>query len=179
LVTGCVVVHDHSQQPPPPPPFHPPPPTISVDTYRIAPGAVTVVDTSRPGYGITANIGNSYRAVWTGNTSLGYNEFRGYIYTPGTFTSVTPGCSDGSCALSTGDTISSVSAVAGGGQQIDFDTIASDGNLDGLDFTVDIEPVEFYMEVQGVADPTLVFFTSTDTGVVSNPAHLPFALTTQ
>jgi hypothetical protein len=173
---GCVV-HDRT---PPPPPYNPPPPSpsASVPTYRILPGAVTVVDASQPGYGLTANVGGSYRAVWTGNDASHYSEFRGYIYTPRQFVTVYPGCVDNSCALESGDSMNVVNSP-GGGQEIDFDTIALD-RLDGVDFTVpsDSDPVEFYLEVQGQPIPTLVFFTSTDTGAVSNPASLPFALVT-
>jgi hypothetical protein len=179
LASGCIVARDDT---PPPPVYTPPPPApaASVPVYRIQPGAATVVDASNPGYAITANVGGSFRMVWTGNSGGSFSEFRGYAYTPGSFLSVTPGCSDGSCALERGDSVSGPQAVAGGGEQVVFDTFAADG-LDGFDFTVDVagEPVEIYGEVQGSPVPSLVFFTSADTGVVSNPASLPFALTTQ
>ena len=61
------------------------------------------------------------------------------------------------------DIINPPTAVAGGGEQITFDTIATDG-LDGLDFGVDLEPVEFDLRIDGTAYPSLVFFPSSDAG---------------
>jgi hypothetical protein len=160
------------------PVFNPPLPTANTPIYGIAVNTPTVlVDASQPGYAITANVGNSYRAVWTGNAT--FSAFRGYIIAQSSFTSVTIGCSDGSCPLESGDVITRPYNSAGGGQRIDFDTLAADG-LDGLDFTLDsADQVYFYMEVNDTYRPDLVYFTSSDVaGQVSNPASMPFALTT-
>jgi hypothetical protein len=170
---GCVVVEDNPPPPPPPPPPGPP-------TYRILPGASTIVAAgSQPGFGITANLGGSYRAVWTGEwTGTTYNNFTGVIYTPGSFTAIYPGCSSGECPLELGDNVSAASNVVGGGQQFTFDTLASAG-IDGVDFVVTLEPVEFDLRIENAYYPNLVFFTNTDTGAVSNPTEIPFDLTTR
>jgi hypothetical protein len=172
LAGGCVVVQDNNP-PPPPPPSGPP-------TYRILPGAATVIAAgSNPGYGITASLGGSYRAAWTGEGSgITYNNFTGTIFTPGSFISITPGCSDGSCALESTDYVYNPTNVVGGGQQFQFDTVASLG-VDGVDFVVSLEPVEFDLLIDGQRYPSLVFFTNTDTGAVSSPTEIPFDLTTR
>jgi hypothetical protein len=173
---GCIVVHDNgggggaggggggggSGGPP---------------VYRILPGAGTVVAVgSQPGYGITANTGGSYRAVWTGSSAQSYTHFTGTIYTPGSFTAFQPGCG-GYCPDESSDIIYQPAPVAGGGSQISFDTYALDG-LDGLDFGVSLEPVEFTLLIEGAAYPSLVFFTSGDTGQTASPGAMPFDLTT-
>lgn len=173
---GCVVVHDN---PPPPhqqPPPTTPPPATTIPTYGIDPGASTIVlPGQQAGYGITANVGGSYRVVWTGDTPTAYTNFTGYIYTPGHFTVVNPGCG-GQCPIEANDYIYAPVAVQGGGEEIDFDTVATDG-LDGLDFGTDAEPVTLDLLIDGVRYPQLVFFTSG--GVTSAPSTIPFALTTQ
>lgn len=146
--------------------------------YTIAPGASTVVfPGQQAGYGITANTGGSYRAVWTGQAPTAYNEFTGSVYTPGHFVSVSPGCGDNSCPLENGDVVNAPAAVSGGGEIITFDTFASDG-LDGLDFVVssDGEPVELDLHIDGQLYPQLVFFPASD-GTISSPSSIPFDLT--
>jgi hypothetical protein len=146
--------------------------------YGIQAGASTVVAlNSDPGYGITANTGGSYRAVWTGSSAQQYTHFTGSIYTPGVFTAFNPGCEQGYCALENSDFVDTPVNVSGGGQQITFDTYALDG-LDGLDFGVSAEPVEFTLLIEGAGYPSLVFFTSSDTGAVVSPGAIPFDLTT-
>ena len=174
---GCVVVHDNGGgggggvgggggggpvQPP---------------TYHIDPNASTTVSPgTQAGYGITANFGGSYRMVWTGDSQISgqYSEFRGTIYTPGTFTAFDPGCGGG-CPDEPNDVINPPEAVVGGGEQITFDTIATDG-LDGLDFGVDLEPVTFDIQIDNDYHPELVLFPSG--GVLSSPSVIPFGLTT-
>jgi hypothetical protein len=171
---GCVVVHDNGGGggggggagggggPP---------------SYRILNGANTVVALgSQPGYGIGSNTGGSYRAVWTGSSAQNYTHFTGNIYTPGTFTAFIPGCDQNICALENGDSVDAPTAVAGGGEQITFDTYALDG-LDGVDFGVSLEPVEFTLLIETVDYPNLVYFTNADTGATDSPAAIPFDLT--
>jgi hypothetical protein len=146
--------------------------------YRVQPGASTVIVAgTQPGYGITASLGGTYRAVWTGQGPHAYNNFTGTIYTPGHFTDVTPGCSGNACPVEANDIFNAPFAVAGGGEQFTFDTVASTG-IDGVDFTIDLEPVEFDLVIDGVRYPDLVFFTNTDTGSVVSPSTIPFDLTT-
>jgi hypothetical protein len=154
-----------------------PPSPIGATVYTILPGAGTLVGGDQPGMGVTvASDASEWRAVWTGNSALDYTDFRGYIYTAGTFTSVTPGCSDGSCALEAGDILAAPVAYPDGGQWITFDTQALDG-FDGLDFSVDSQPVAFYLEVQYQAAPALVYFTD-GTNLAASPTALPFGLET-
>jgi hypothetical protein len=163
LCGGCVV---HETNPPPP---------VGPPVYHIDPGASTVVfPGSQAGYGITANLGGSYRAVWTGESPVRYNNFRGTIFTPGTFTFIDPGCG-GVCPVESSD-LFQTGPVAGGGEQIIFDTVATTG-LDGVDFVVDAEPVEFDLKIDGGRYPDLVFFPSG--GAIVSPETMPFDLTTR
>lgn len=146
--------------------------------YRIAPGFGTVVQPGvEPGYGITANVGRSYRIVWTGQGG-GYNRFYGSVWTQGQFTAVVPGCNGQSCPLEQQDFISQVTPVAGG-QRLDFDALASSG-IDGFDFVISSDPAWFDVFIDGQRYPTLIFFPATDNGgAVSNVATIPFGLTVQ
>lgn len=149
--------------------------------YRIAPGVGTVVEPGfQAGYGIAANLGGSYRLIWTGdsNQSGTYREFFGSVYTPGNFLQVVRGCNGNVCALERADILSSP-VVTSGGQRIDFDAFAYD-NLDGFDFVVDAEPVYFDLYIDGQRYPQLVFFPATDRGgQISSVDGFPFGLTTQ
>jgi hypothetical protein len=147
---------------------------------RIAPGAGTIVQPGvQAGYGITANVGGNYRAVWTGDASASasYREFSGSIYTAGQFTSFTPGCARNACPLESGDVVSAP-VLTGNGSRIDFDTIATTG-IDGLDFSVSVEPVYFNLYIDGVPYPNLVSFTDGSTGQNASAPGMPFGLTTQ
>jgi hypothetical protein len=155
-----------------------PPNTGGAPVYPIDAGAAIAIQPgTQAGYGITANVGNSYRIIWTGdgNTSAQYREFYGSVWTSGAFATVTPGCSDGSCPLGSGDYISQPYAIAGG-ERVDFDTFAI-SNIEGFDFTVTTEPVYFDLYIDGQHYPDLVFFSSG--GIVSSTASFPFGLTTQ
>jgi hypothetical protein len=153
----------------------------AADIYRITPGAATVVDPGfQAGYGITANLGGSYRLVWTGdsNASGTYREFFGSVYTPGRFVQVVRSCNSNVCPLERADLLSSPVATTGG-QRVDFDAFAYD-SLDGFDFVVDAEPVYFDLFIDGQRYPQLVFFPATDLGgQIANVAGFPFGLTTQ
>jgi hypothetical protein len=168
LIAGCHSNNRGHYNPPPPPP------PSGIVPFGIDAGAPTVVDATNPGYGIAANVGGSYRTVWTGNAG-GYNHFYGYIYSASGFGSVTPGCVDGSCRLESEDYLAVVN-YSGGGQYIEFDTYAADG-FDGVDFTTPADPVEFDLYIDGAQYPQLVYFTSN--GVVSNTDTFPFTLAIQ
>jgi hypothetical protein len=151
----------------------------SLAVYQIDSGAGVVVQPgTQAGYGITANLGGSYRLVWTGDgTQSGqYREFYGSVWTPGTFSSLTPGCAGQSCPLMPGDYVSPQPQQLAGGQRIDFDAAQANG-LSGIDFTITLEPVYFDLYVDGTEQPTLVFFSSG--GVQVGPAAVPFGLRTQ
>lgn len=156
------------------------PPQTTV-VYGIQPGASTVVQPGvQAGYGITANVGGSYRLVWTGDisTSGTYREFWGSVWTRGSFSNLVRGCNGSVCPLEQGDLVSNPVAVAGG-QRIDFDSFSSD-NLDGFDFVVSAEPVYFDLYIDGVRYPNLVFFPASALGgQIANVGVIPFGLTTQ
>lgn len=152
----------------------------STPVYAIARGLG--IDGVRPGYDLgyflTANTGNSFRVVWSGDAagSRSYRNFTGSIWTPGNFTALSPGCVDGSCALESEDYVSEP-YVSGAGSRIDFDTLNGNG-IDGVDFVVDALPVYFQLNIDGYANPMLVFFPATDNGgQVSNVGDIPFGLT--
>lgn len=151
-----------------------------VPVYRITPGAGTIVQPGvQAGFGASANVGGSYRLVWTGegNTTGAYSRFWGAVYTSGRFNSITPGCG-GYCTLQ-GDDWVSVGQDASGGQRVDFDSVTA-GGINGFDFTVDREPVYFDLFIDGRHEPALFFFPATDNGgAISSVAAIPFGLTTQ
>jgi len=147
----------------------------SADVWQIdIAGGVLLQPGVQAGFGITANTGSSFRLVWTGDagTSASYHNFYGSVYTAGSFTSVTPGCAGNTCPLESGDYVSSAYNIAGG-QELDFDTIATTG-IDGFDFVVDTEPVYFDLYIDGVRYPNLVYFSSG--GAQAAPTSEPFGL---
>jgi hypothetical protein len=150
-----------------------------VVVFHIDPGAGIVVQPGvQAGYGITANLGGLYRLVWTGDgTQSGqYREFYGSVWTPGAFSTLTPGCVGQACPLMAGDYVSPQPQQLAGGQRIDFDAAQANG-LSGIDFSVTLEPVYFDLYIDGTQQPALVFFSSG--GVQSGPTALPFGLVTQ
>jgi|SRR5579871_6080203 len=155
----------------------PDPNTLTV--YRIAPGqSAALMPGSVAGYAITANLGGSYRIVWTGDDGQSgtWREFWGTVWTPGHFSNLVPGCSDGSCALENGDYVSSIMDVPGG-QAINWDTFAASG-IDGFDFVTDLEPVIFDFFIDGARYTDRVYFFSTDNNQISHVGVFPFGLTT-
>jgi hypothetical protein len=157
-------------------------PPQDTEIYRIQTGAGTIISPGQQaGYGITANVGGSYRLVWTGDaqSSGAYREFRGAVSTPGGFLQVTPGCAQGSCQLEADDVVANPVAIRGGGQAISFDAFTTVG-IDGFDFVVDTEPVYFDLFIDGQRYPNLIFFPSRDLGgELANVRGFPFGLTTQ
>lgn len=147
--------------------------------YRILPGAGTIVQPGvEAGYGITANLGGSYRLVWTGDTATSgeYRNFYGSVWTPGTFSSIVGGCNSNVCPLESDDVVAAPVSVSGG-QRIDFDAMTASG-VDGFDFVVSLEPVYFDLHIDGRRYPDLVFFPATDNGgAISSVAAIPFGLT--
>lgn len=146
---------------------------------RILPGAGTIIQPGiQAGYGITASLGSTFRIVWTGDAAASgsYRSFTGSIYTLGNFLTLIPGCG-GECPLEGGDYISAPLATPGG-TRIDFNTVTSIG-LDGLDFSVDVEPVYFDLLIDGLRYPSLVFFTETTTQAIASAPAIPFGLTTR
>jgi hypothetical protein len=158
-------------------------PVPTADVYLIDAGAgLVIAPGQQAGYGITVAVGGgSFRLVWTGdgNVTDQYHEFYGSVYTDGTISSVTPGCS-GACSFNSSDYLSAVYAVTGG-TRVDFDAF-NVNDLEGIDFTVtggangNGEPVYFDLYVDGQPHPELVFFASG--GQTSNAASSPFGLQT-
>lgn len=106
--------------------------------------------------------------------------FRGSVWTQGTFSSVTPGCSDADCPVEQDDYVLTTPVAVAGGQRIDFDAVTNTG-VDGFDFVVTAEPVYFDLFIDGArVATTLVFFPATDNGgQISPPGEVPFGLTMQ
>ncbi len=113
------------------------------------------------GYELVSEGSGRYRFRWTGDflvTHSGGRRFQGSVWTAGHFTSVVPGCDDGSCALEDEDYVSAVQHV-GGGERIDWDTMAWWG-WDGFSFTTDAEPLSFELDVEGHSRPDLLEFVA-------------------
>jgi hypothetical protein len=128
---------------------------------------------ANPGYAITANVGGSYRLVWSSDSA---DRIAGSIFTPGRFTLINPGCG-GECAVASSDLISRPIPLSLGGERIDIDAIATTTDV-GLDFVVDLEPVFFDLFVNGARIPELVRFPSADLGgTPATPISIPFGLT--
>ena len=113
------------------------------------------------GYELISKTPGSYRFRWTGDfitaPSREGRRFQGSAWTAGHFTSVIPGCDDGSCALEEGeDHLSAVEQVAGG-ERIVWDTVVWNG-WDGFSFTTDAEPLYLELLVDGRARPDLLDF---------------------
>ena len=79
---------------------------VGATVYHIDPGAsVIVTPGTQAGFAVTANVGGSFRLVWTGDAAASgdYHEFWGSVYSSGGFSNVVPGCANGSCSLEAGD----------------------------------------------------------------------------
>jgi hypothetical protein len=74
-----------------------------------------------------------------------------------------------------GDYVSGVEQVAGGGEKIEWDTFAADG-WDGFGFVTDTEPVYFDVIIDGERHPELFFFASSPSGETNNPGTSPFGM---
>jgi len=109
------------------------------------------------GYELTFQSPTTYRFRWTTDNlanHTGVRRFTGSVWTPGRFLTFSPGCDDGSCDLEAGDHVSGVQPVAGGGERIDWDTLAKDG-WDGFSFAADA-PLYFEVNVDGRPRPELL-----------------------
>jgi hypothetical protein len=155
-----------------------------VPVYPIQVGAkVPISGGTKLGYVLVATGPGSYRFRWTGDTVVtghGFRKFHGSVWTAGHFTSLVPGCDDGSCALEDmGDYVSGVQSMPGGGERIDWVTMAADG-WDGFSFTTDTEPVFFDVNIEGAPRPdTFVFPTAASGGASVTPASNPFGILSQ
>jgi hypothetical protein len=110
------------------------------------------------GYELTAEASGRYRFRWTTDNlthHTGVRRFTGSVWTAGHFLAFSPGCDDGSCDLEDGDYVSGVESAPGGGERIDWDTLAKDG-WDGFSFTVDDQPLYFQVNVDGSSRPELL-----------------------
>jgi hypothetical protein len=160
--------------------------TVPTDIYAIAGGGeLFIMPGQQAGFGITAAMGgSSFRLVWTGdgNVSGTYHEFYGSVYTDGTFTSITPGCS-GQCSFDRSSYVAQPYSVPGG-ERVDFDA-NNVNDIDGFDFVVDGgasgtgEPVYFDLFIDGNYVPMAIFFADATTGQAAYPQTIPFGLTTQ
>lgn len=158
-----------------------PPVPTDAPVYNLLPGAETLVGPDyQASFGITALDSSNYRIIWSGGTGSDGAPvaFEGSIWTKGTFKSITPGCDDQSCEFEEGDEIVPQSIVDGG-QYFGFKAKATT-DLDGIDFSVDQEPVYFELLHEGFPTTTRVLFPKTENGGgMSQPEQIPFALQTK
>jgi hypothetical protein len=147
--------------------------------YTLQVGAAIAIEAgTKTGYVLTADRPGSYKFRWTGDALVAgrrSRRFNGAIWTSGHFTSLVPGCGDGSCALEKmGDYVSAIRRLPGGGERIDWVTTASEG-WDGFSFTADSEPVFFDVNVEGEPRSDLFAFPAAGVGP-STPASNPFGI---
>ncbi len=140
-------------------------------------GTVPTAPGTKVGYALTSPSPKTYQFRWTGEANVvadGYHEFYGSVWTTGTFTSLTPGCTNLACPLESGDFVSRAENVTGG-QRIDWDTFASTA-WDGFSFTTDTEPIYFDVYIDGARHPELFFFPEAPSGADTSPAATPFGI---
>jgi hypothetical protein len=140
-------------------------------------GTVPTAPGTKVGYALTSPSQKTYQLRWTGEAKVvadGYHEFYGSVWTTGTFTSLTPGCTNQGCPLEVGDFVSRAENVTGG-QRIDWDTFASTG-WDGFSFTTDTEPIYFDVYIDGARHPELFSFPEAPSGSDTSPAATPFGI---
>jgi hypothetical protein len=122
------------------------------------------------GYELISKTPGSYRFRWTGDfvtaPSRVGRRFQGSVWTAGHFTSVIPGCDDGSCALEEGEDHLSPIEQVGGGERITWDTVVWNG-WDGLSFTTDAAPLYLELLVDGRERPDLLDFEAASPAPVS------------
>lgn len=150
-------------------------------THRIAAnaGLSGVVRDGVPGCAVTAATGSSFRLVCGANdAAASIRHVEGSLWTRGAFARVTAGCADGACALEAGERVSDPIAVPGG-QRVDFSwEVARD--VDGVDVVVTGEPLYLSIRMDGLADPSRVYFPSQEAGgAAATAGGDPFALTTK
>jgi hypothetical protein len=159
-----------------------PPVPVGAPVYNMKPGGGTSVGPgSQAGYGITGDGAGTFVIFWTGNTQPGNPPvaFEGSIWTQGHFSGIALGCSDDSCTLEAGDVVGPVDGSMGGGEHIGFKTTATD-DLDGLEFTVDKEPVYFDLMYDGQRQNGRVVYSNADKGgSFGNPQMIPFGITSK
>ena len=153
-------------------------PLSEAPVYEVEPGAsAPALPGVQAGYIITANIGRSFRLVWTGDStqSGAYRRFTGIVTAQGGIVSMTPGCDGNSCRLEAGDTLTAPSRD-GSGESFQFDTIASDG-IDGVDFVTGAGTVYFDLLIDGGRYPELVSMPSpAAAGQAVSVASIPFGV---
>jgi hypothetical protein len=151
---------------------------LSAPLFAVQPNTATgVIAGTQAGYGIrTLNGTSTFRVLWTGDGSVGgcYHEFWGSLWTTGTLTGVTYGCTNAACPLESGDYV-----ATNGPSRIDWDTFANDG-LDGFEVTTDTLPLYIDAFIDGERIPSLVFFPdATQGGTIATVTAIPFAVTAQ
>jgi len=153
-------------------------PASSVAGYVVQVGdMVPTAPGTKVGYALTSPSPKTYQFRWTGEAAVkadGFHEFYGSVWTTGTFTSLTAGCTNQACPLEAGDFVSTIATVAGG-QRIDWDTFASTA-WDGFSFTTDTEPVYFDVFIDGARHPELFDFPEAPGGATASPATSPFGI---
>jgi hypothetical protein len=150
-------------------------------TYHLLAGAQALPKPGfQAGFGVVGDGTGTYQLVWTGNTGPmdPAVSFTGTLWTKGKFTSVTPGCLDGSCPVEAEDKFTGPGPAKGGGQYISFDA-TSTNDIDGIELTIDTEPLILDLLYNGQRQTPRVIYTKADTMSPSNPLEIPFAITDQ
>jgi len=146
-------------------------PSIKLDQGAFFTGAAE----TGPGAVIEALGPKQYRVFWFSDPAGDNIDVHGSLWTRGHFLTVIPGCANQACAVEDNDSVSSAQSISGG-QRVDFDTQVSTG-IDGVDVTVDTEPLYFDITLGGAHVASDVFCSSG--GQQVSPASLPFGFTSE
>jgi hypothetical protein len=150
-----------------------PGPASSSVIYPLPPGTTVPLRVGEAmGYQLLAIGPGAYRFRWTGDFLANHEsgrKFQGSVFTRGHFTSVTPGCDDGSCPLEEGEDYLSPIERVQGGERIRWDTVVWNG-WDGFSFKTDAEPLYLELYVEGRSRPDLLeFIAPGGTGTPPSP----------
>jgi hypothetical protein len=156
-----------------------PPVPADAPVYTAKANAETTVKPgSQAGFGISGDGFGTFKLIWTGNTTKGNPavKFEGSVWTTGAFSDIALGCSDDSCTLEDDDVVDPVTGAMGGGQYIHFKATSTD-DLDGFEFSTDVEPVYFDLKYDGLAQTPRVVYVDAAAQSPANPQKIPFGIT--
>jgi hypothetical protein len=188
-VAACTGTPDYPPLPPDPPrevtdagtePGVSVPPSSTISYELVVGGTVPISPGEKVGYSLTATAPKTYQLRWTGDQrtgEMGYSHFYGAVWTTGRFTAFARG-EDGTpcaCALEKGDQVDAPVAAPGGGERINWSTVATIG-WDGFTFSVDTEPIYFDVFADNARRPTITEFPAFPGGAPTSPETSPFGM---